>query len=57
MPKITFKGKITDFHPTKDNTVKVTLETELDEEAAKLLWLLDRGLDITINDNQTTLET
>ena len=57
MPKITFKGKITDFHPTKDNTVKVTVETDLDEDSAKLLWLLDRGLDITINDDQTTLGT
>ena len=57
MPKISFKGKITDFHPTKDSTVKVTIETDLDEDSAKLLWLLDRGLDITINDNQTTLET
>ena len=57
MPNVSFKGKITDFHPTKDNTVKVTLETDLDEETAKLLWLLDRGLDITIADPQTTLET
>lgn len=54
-PKISFKGKITDFHPTKDSTVKVTIETDLDEEAAKLLWLLDRGLDITIDDPQATL--
>ena len=55
MPKISFKGKITDFHPTKDSTVKVTIETDLDEESAKLLWLLDKGLDIAISDNQTTL--
>lgn len=55
MPKISFKGQITDFHPTKDGTVKVTIETDLGEEAAKLLWLLNRGLDIVINDNQTTL--
>ena len=55
MPKISFKGKITDFHPTKDSTVKVTIETDLDEESAKLLWLLDSGLDITISDPQTTL--
>ena len=57
MPNISFKGKITDFHPTKDSTVKVTIETNLDEDSAKLLWLLDRGLDITINDDQTTLGT
>ena len=57
MSKISFKGKITDFHPTKDSTVKVTIETNLDEDSAKLLWLLDRGLDITINDDQTTLGT
>ena len=56
MPKIAFKGKITDFHPTKDSTVKVTIETGLGEESAKLLWLLDKGLDIVISDNQTTLE-
>ena len=56
MPKISFKGKITDFHPTKDSTVKVTIETDLGEESAKLLWLLDKGLDIVITDNQTTLE-
>ena len=56
MPKISFKGEITDFHPTKNSTVKVTIETDLGEESAKLLWLLDKGLDIVITDNQTTLE-
>ena len=55
MPKISFKGKITDFHPTKNGTVKVTIETDLDQEIAKLLWLLDKNLDIKITDNQTTL--
>ena len=55
MTKISFKGKIADFHPTKNSTVKLTIETDLDEESAKLLWLLDRCLDITIADNQTTL--
>ena len=55
MPEISFKGEITDFHPTKNSTVKVTIETSLDEQSAKLLWLLDKGLDITIADNQTTL--
>lgn len=55
MPKISFKGEITDFHPTKNSTVKVIIETDLDEESAKLLWLLDKGLDISITDNQTTL--
>ena len=55
MPKISFNGKITDFHPTKNGTVKVTIETDLDEKSAKLLWLLDKGLDIVITDNQTTL--
>ena len=56
MPKISFKGKITDFHPTKNGTVKVTIETNLDQEIAKLLWLLDTSLDISISDNQTTLD-
>lgn len=56
MPKIGFKGKITDFHPTKNGTVKVTIETNLDQEIAKLLWLLDTSLDISISDNQTTLD-
>ena len=56
MPKISLKGQITDFHPTKDDTLKITIETDLDEETAKLLWLLGKGLDITITDNQTTLE-
>ena len=55
MPEISFKGEITDFHPTKNSTIKITIETVLDEESAKLLWLLDKGLDITIADNQTTL--
>jgi len=55
MPKISFRGEITDFHPTKNNTVKVTIETDLDEESAKLLWLIEKGLDIIITDNQTTL--
>ena len=54
MTKISFKGEITDFHPTKNSTVKLTIETDLDEESAKLLWLLDKGLNITIADNQTT---
>ena len=57
MPKISFKGEITDFHPTKNSTVKVTTETDLDGESAKLLWLIEKGLDIVITDNQTTLET
>jgi len=57
LPKISFKGEITDFHPTKNSTVKITIETELDEESAKLLWLIEKGLDIIITDNQTTLET
>ena len=56
MTKISFKEEITDFHPTKNSTVKLTIETNLDEESAKLLWLLDKGLDITIADNQTKLE-
>jgi hypothetical protein len=55
MPNISFKGKITDFHPSKNGTVKVTIETDLDQEIAKLLWLLDKSLDIAISDNQTTL--
>ena len=55
MPKISFKGEITDFHPTKNGTVKVTIETDLEPESAKLLWLLNKGMDITIADNQTTL--
>ena len=55
MPKISFKGEITDFHPTKNSTVKVTIETDLDEESAKLIWLIEKGLDIIITDNQTTL--
>lgn len=55
MSKISFKGEITDFHPTKNSTVKVTIETDLDEESAKLLWLLDKDLDIAISDNQSTL--
>jgi hypothetical protein len=55
MPKISFKGEITDFHPTKNSTVKVTIETDLDEESAKLLWLIEKGLDIIITDNQITL--
>ena len=55
MPKISFRGEITDFHPTKNSTVKVTIETDLDEESAKLLWLIEKGLDIIITDNQTTL--
>ena len=55
MPKISFKGEITDFHPTKNSTVKVTIETDLDEESAKLLWLLDKSLNIVISDNQTAL--
>ena len=55
MSKISFKGEITDFHPTKNSTVKLTIKTDLDEESAKLLWLLDKGLDITIADKQTTL--
>jgi len=55
MSKISFKGEITDFHPTKNSTVKVTIETDLDEESAKLLWLIEKGLDIIITDNQTTL--
>lgn len=57
MAKITFRGEITDFHPTKTKTVKLTIEADLDEETAKMLWLIEKGLDITINDNQTTLET
>ena len=55
MPKISFKGQITDFHPTKTKTVKLTIETDLDEETAKMLWLIEKGLDIVITDNQTTL--
>jgi len=55
MSKISFKGEITDFHPTKNSTVKVTIETDLNEESAKLLWLIEKGLDIIITDNQTTL--
>ncbi len=55
MPKISFRGEITDFHPTKNSTVKVTIETDLNEESAKLLWLIEKGLDIIITDNQTTL--
>lgn len=55
MTEVSFKGKITDFHPTKNSTVKLTIETELDEDSAKLLWLIDKGLVITIADNQTTL--
>ena len=55
MPEISFRGKITDFHPTNKSTVKITIEMNLDEENAKLLWVLDKGLDITIADNQTTL--
>ena len=55
MTEVSFKGKITDFHPTKNSILKVTIETELDEKSAKLLYLLERGLDITIADNQTTL--
>lgn len=54
--KVSFKGKITDFHPTKEDTLKITIETNLDEKTAKLLWLRDKGLDITIADPQTTLE-
>lgn len=54
MPKISFKGQITDFHLTKNSTVKVTIETDLDVESAKLLWLTDKGLGIVITDNQTT---
>lgn len=57
MPEITFKGEITDFHPTKNKTVKLTIEADLDEQTAKMLWLIEKGLDITITDNQTTLET
>ena len=55
MSKISFRGEITDFHPTKNSTVKVTIETDLNEESAKLLWLIEKGLDIIITDNQTTL--
>ena len=55
MTEVSFKGKIADFHPTKNSTVKLTIETELDEDTAKLLWLIDKGLVITITDNQTTL--
>lgn len=55
MSKVSFKGGITDFHPTKNSTVKVTIETGLDEESAKLLWLIDKDLEIVITDNQTTL--
>ena len=55
MSEVSFKGKIADFHPTKNSLLKVTIETELDEESAKLLYLLERGLVITIADNQTTL--
>ena len=55
MAKVSFKGEIIDFHPTKNSTIKLTIETDLDEENAKLLWLLDKELDITIADNQTTL--
>jgi hypothetical protein len=55
MPKIAFRGEITDFHPTKNSTVKVTIETDLDAESAKLLWLIEKGLDIIITDDQTTL--
>ena len=54
MTEVSFKGKIADFHPTKNSTVKLTIETELDEDSAKLLWLIDKGLVITIADNQTT---
>ena len=54
MSKISFKGEITDFHPTKNSTVKLTIETDLDKESAKLLWFLDKRLDITIANNQTT---
>ena len=56
MTKISFKGKIADFHPTKSNTVKVTIETVLDVESAKLLWFLDKGLSIVIADNQATFD-
>ena len=56
MPKISFRGEITDFHPTKNKTVKLTIETELDEETAKMMWLIEKGVDISITDNQTTLE-
>ena len=57
MPKILFRGEITDFHPTKSKTVKLTIEADLDEETAKMMWLLEKGVDIIITDNQTTLET
>ena len=55
MTEVSFKEKIVDFHPTKNSTVKPTIETELDEDSAKLLWLIDKGLVITVADNQTTL--
>lgn len=57
MPKIAFRGEITDFHPTKSKTVKLTIEADLDEETAKMMWLIEKGVDIIITDNQTTLET
>ena len=57
MPKISFRGEITDFHPTKSKTVKLTIEADLDEETAKMMWLIEKGVDIIITDNQTTLET
>lgn len=57
MLKISFRGEITDFHPTKSKTVKLTIEADLDEETAKMMWLIEKGVDIVIADNQTTLET
>ncbi len=56
MTDITFIGKITDFHPTKNGTVKIAFEAALSEGNAKLLWLLDQGLTITVKTNQMTLD-
>jgi hypothetical protein len=55
MPEIQLRGKVTGFNPGK-GILKVSIETDLNEESAKLLWLIDKGVDIVLKDNQTTLE-